>query len=118
MAPGAADVAGSGSSETAVLIDVHNSLVRGRQRRKLELREWKLLPKATQLENNRDGTGTHQPQSGTLLLIRGLFSDRCPESGWLHIRSLRQRSGFLMLRLPPEQFGPIPRGGTGGAGGP
>lgn len=37
--------------------------------------------KATQLENDRGRTGTRQPQLGTLLLIRGLYSDRCPESG-------------------------------------
>ena len=46
-----------------------------------ERRRRTLMLKATQLENDRGRTGTRQPQLGTLLLIRGLYSDRCPESG-------------------------------------
>lgn len=46
-----------GALSTAVLIDIHSSLVRERQRGKLEFREWRLLLKALQLENSRGRTG-------------------------------------------------------------
>lgn len=52
-----------GPPRTAVLTDFHNSLARQGQRGAPELREWRLLPEAAQLDNHTEARPEPPTQS-------------------------------------------------------
>lgn len=120
---------GRGASRTAVLIGIHNGLVRqgrgtwssestarGHAARKWQTRDWNPGPAAP---------GSHEPQPGTLLVIRGFFSDGCLRGatqgsprGAVSDLTTNPSGSFESFLMPPDQFSPKPRGGTRVAPGP